>query len=93
VVGTATGVVMLLDVYLVLTMAFLGITAIAAGREIKARQDFRITPFGGTLNVYRYYRQVKNNQEKLSPRFKLFLLAHINLLLCVIVFVIASLAA
>ena len=76
--------------YLAFGMAFFGITAILAQREIKARGDFRMVLFGGTLNVYRYYRHLRDNHEKLSARFKLFLLAHLNFLLCVVVVVITA---
>ena len=76
--------------YLAFTMFFFGITAILIHREIKARPDFRMVLFGGTLNVYRYYRHLKNNYQKLSPRFKLFLLAHLNFLLCAALFVITA---
>ncbi len=80
----------MIGIYLVFTMAFFGITAILAQREIKARPDFRMVLFAGTLNVYRYYRHLRNNHEKLSARFKLFLLAHLNFLLCAIMFVITA---
>jgi len=70
------------DIYFALTIAFFGITAILAQREIKARQDFEMISFGGTLNVYRYYRHLRNKHEKLSVRFKLFLLAQLNFIFC-----------
>ena len=76
--------------YFAFTATFFGITAILAQREIKARQDFKMVLFGGTLNVYRYYRHLRNKHEKLSARFKLFLLAHLNFVICAIVFVIRA---
>jgi hypothetical protein len=69
-------------------MAFFGITAIAAGREMKARRDFKMVLFGGTYNVYRYYKHLKANKERFSAGFTLFLLAHLNLAVCVVVFVV-----
>ncbi len=83
--------VFILGIYFLLTMIFLGITAIIVGREIKARPDFKMAMFGGTLNSYRYYRHLKNKNEKVSPRFKLFLLAHFNFVLCVIAFIVTAL--
>ena len=82
----------IVGMYLVFTMAFFGITAILAQREIKARLDFQMVLFGGTLNVYRYYRHLRKTHEELSPRFKLFLLAHLNFLFCTIVLVIIALS-
>jgi hypothetical protein len=80
----------IVGIYLVLTMAFFGIAAILTQSEIKDRSDFRMVLFGGTLNVFRYYRHLRNKHEKLSARFKLFLLAHLNFLLCAIVCVITA---
>jgi len=77
-------------IYLAFSVAFFGITAILAQREIKARSDFRMVMFGGTLNVYRYCGHLKNKHEKPSAKFKLFLLAHLNFLLCAVVFVISA---
>jgi hypothetical protein len=77
-------------IYLAFTVTFFGITAILVQREIKARQDFKILFFGGTLNVFRYYAHLRKNHEALSTRFKLCLLAHFNFLVCVIVFVITA---
>jgi hypothetical protein len=82
----------MIEIYLAFTMVFFGLTAIAAGREINARHDFKMVLFGGTLNVYRYYIHLRANKEKLSTRFKLFLLAHLNFVLCAIVFLITALA-
>ena len=78
----------MIESYVVLTVAFFGITGILAQREIKTRQDFKMVLFGGTLNVYRYYRYLRNKHETPSTRFKLFLLAHLNFALCVTVFVV-----
>ena len=72
------GYVPLIVIYFVLTMIFFGITAITAGREIKARRDFKMALLGGTYNVYRYYKHLRDNKERFSPSFKLFLLAHLN---------------
>jgi hypothetical protein len=83
---------LVVGIYLAFTVAFFGITAIFAQREIKARADFRMARFGGTLNAYRHYRHLRNNFEKPSARFKFFLLVHLNFLLCAIVFVIAAFA-
>jgi hypothetical protein len=80
----------IVEIYLAFTMVFFGITAILAQREIKARSDFQMILLGGTLNVYRYYRHLRNNHEELTTRFRLFLLAHLNFVLCVIVFVISA---
>ncbi len=85
------GEVPLVAIYLVLTMVFFGVTAIATGREVKARRDFKMTLFGGTYNVYRYYKHLKMNNERFSTRFKLFLLAHLNFVLCIVVFVATAL--
>ena len=76
----------IVSVYTAFTIAFFGISAILVGREIKARSDFQMVMFGGTLNVYRYYRHLRNKDEELSIRFKLFLLAHLNFVLWAIVF-------
>jgi hypothetical protein len=74
-------------IYLTLTIVFFGVTAIAAEREVRARLDFRMTLFGGTYNVYRYYKHLKMKEEAFSTTFKLFLWAHLNFALCVVVFV------
>lgn len=73
-------------VYLTFSTIFFGITGILAQREITARKDFKMTPLAGTLNVYFYYKFQKERQEQLSPRFKMFLLAHLNFALCAVVF-------
>ena len=76
--------------YLAFSATFFGITAILVQREVKARQDFKILLFGGTLNLFRYYAHLRKNHERLSTRFKLYLLSHFNFLVCVIVFVITA---
>lgn len=81
---------LMIGIYFVFTIIFFGFTAILTQREIKARTDFQMVLFGGTLNVLRYYRYLKNNHEKLSTRFKLFLLAHLNFLLCAIIILITA---
>jgi hypothetical protein len=78
----------MIEIYIWLTVAFFGITGILAQREINTRQDFKMVFFGGTLNIYRYYRYLRNKHETPSARFKLFLLAHLNFALCVIVLVV-----
>lgn len=64
------------------------ITAIIVQREVNSRSDFKITLGGGTYNVYRYYVHLKKNNEKLSISFKLFLIAHINFVIFIIVWII-----
>lgn len=73
-------------IYLAFTATFFGITVILLEREIKARQDFKPLLFGGTLNVFRYYAHLRRNNEPLSTRLKLCLLAHFNFLVCAILF-------
>ena len=82
----------IVEIYLVLSIVYFGITAIYVQREVKARRDFKLVLFGGTLNVFRYYRHLRSNHEKLSTRFKLLLFAHINFLVCIIVFLITALS-
>ena len=77
-------------IYVAFTAIFFGITAILLEREIKARQDFKILLFGGTLNVFRYYAHLRKNHERPSTRFKLCLLAHFNFLVCVIIFLVTA---
>ncbi len=77
-------------VYLVFSTIFFGVTGILTQREINARKDFKMTPLAGTLNLYFYYKFQKERQERLSPRFKMFLLAHLNLALCAVVFLFAA---
>jgi hypothetical protein len=72
-------------IYLAVTMVFFGVTAIVAGREMKARRDFKMALLGGTYNVYRYYKHLRMNNEGFSTMFKLFLLAHLNFAVCAIV--------
>lgn len=72
--------------YLAFSATFFGITAILTQREVNARKDFTMIPFAGSLNVYFYYKFLKERQEQLSPRFKMFLLAHMNLALSMVVF-------
>jgi hypothetical protein len=69
-------------------MVFFGTTAFFAQREIDARRDFKSVPFGATSNAYRYYRFLKNKHETPSAWFKLFLLAQLNFVICIIVFAI-----
>jgi hypothetical protein len=72
-------------VYIVITLVFLKVTYTAVAKEIKARPDFEMTGLGGTTNVYRYYRHLRQNNEKPGPMLKLLLLAYINLVICMIV--------
>ena len=74
-------------IYFAFTVVFFGLTSIGAGRQMKARRDFKGVLFGGTYNVYRYCKHLKANKERLSVGFKLFLLAHLNFVVCIIVFV------
>lgn len=74
----------MLIIYLIFTIMLFGITAIIVQREVNNRSDFKITLVGGTFNVYRYYGYLKKNNEKLSISYKLFIIAHVNLILCVI---------
>lgn len=76
-----------LVIYLIFTAILFGITALVALREIKSRTDFKMLSGGGTYNVYRYYRHLKNNNEKLSVGFKLFLIAHLNFVIFWIIFI------
>jgi len=80
-----------LEIYMALTVVFFGITVIAFGREVEGRPDFKPGLFGGTLNVYRYYKHLKRNNEKFSTRFRLFLMAQLNLGLFMIIFLITTL--
>lgn len=74
----------MLIIYLVFSAVLFGITGIIAQREVKSRTDFKILLGGGTYNVYRYYVHLKKNNEKLSIGFKLFLIAHVNFIICTI---------
>ena len=80
----------IIGIYLLFTIVLFGITAILTHREIRARSDFQMVLFGGTLNVFRYYRHLRNNNERLSANLKLFLFAHLNFLICAIVFVVTA---
>jgi len=82
-----TAWVSIVVIYLVFTMVFFGMTVIAAEREVRARRDFKMVLFGGTYNVYRYYKHLRTNNERFSMKFKLCLLAHLNFAVCVVVFV------
>tara|TARA_B100001964_G_C14059961_1_gene520927 strand:- start:240 stop:515 length:276 start_codon:yes stop_codon:yes gene_type:complete len=73
-------------IYIAFTATFFGITAILSGREIDKRTDFKMVTLGGTYNVYLYYKHIRKNNEQLSIRFKLFLIAHLNFILCIIAF-------
>ena len=77
-------------IYLVFSTIFSGITGILTQREINTRKDFKMTPLAGTLNVYFYYKFLKERQEKLSPRLKMFLLALLNFAMCAIVFLFTA---
>jgi hypothetical protein len=77
-------------VYFAFSATSFGITAILAQREIKGRKDFKRMLFGGTLNVYLYYRHLRNRHEKRGGRFKLFLLATLNSVISAIFFVITA---
>ena len=72
-------------VYLAFSTIFFGVTGILTQKEITAQKDFKMAPLAGTLNVYLYYKFQKERQEQLSPRFKMFLLAHMNFALCAVV--------
>lgn len=78
----------MLIMYLIFTIMLFGISAIIVQREINSRSDFKITLGGGTYNVYLYYEHLKKNNEKLSTGYKLFLVAHVNFIICFIVWVI-----
>jgi hypothetical protein len=74
----------ILQWYGVVTAIFFGITAMLVQDEVKARTDFELERGRGTYNVFKYYQHLKMNHEKFSLKFKLFLLAHLNLIAFVI---------
>ncbi len=81
----------ILQWYGVITVAFFGITAMLVQDEIKGRNDFELVTCGGTYNVFRYYRHLKNSHEKFSLKFKLLLLSHLNFLIFFVVFMATGL--
>jgi len=74
--------------YFLFTALMFGFSAIIVNREIYSRSDFKIAPFRGTYNIYRYYVHLKKKNEKLSLGFKVFIAANINLGVCCIIWVV-----
>jgi hypothetical protein len=81
----------MLVIYLIFTIILFGITGVIVQNEINRRTDFNKTLLGGTYNVYRYYKYLKDTDEKLSIGYKLFLIAHINFFICFVVWIICFL--
>ena len=73
--------------YLVFSVAIFAIMAIIAGREIKADKEFKPMPTGGVLNLLYYYQYCRHNRKPISVNFWLFIAAHLNLLVCALIFV------
>lgn len=77
--------------YMAFSVTLFGVTGILTQREINARKDFKMTPLAGSLNVYFYYKHLKERQENVSTNFKWFLFAHFNFALSAVVFFCAML--
>jgi len=76
-------------IYFPLTITIYGIACILLSREARNRNVKFIT-FGGTYNVFVYYRELRKRNEKLSGRFWLYIASSANLILCMILFLIIA---
>jgi len=80
-----------MTLYLAVTALFFALTAILTGREIKHRPDFKPVPMSGTFNVFLYVRFLKSRGEPVGLNVWLFVAAHVNLLVCALLYLAKSL--
>lgn len=79
--------------YLYFTVIFFAITAINSGREMRAHPVFKPVPMSGTLNAFLFVRFQLHHGERVSMNLWLFLLAHVNGLVCAILYFARALSA
>jgi len=77
--------------YLYFTIILFAITAISSGREMRAHPTFKPVPMSGTLNAFLFVRYQLHRGEPVSVNLWLFLLAHVNGLVCAILFFVRAL--
>ncbi len=79
--------------YLYVTIILFVVTALTSGREMRAHPVFKPMPMSGTLNAFLFVRYQLHHGEPVSAHLWLFLLAHLNALICAGLFFVRALAA